>query len=191
MGSRPEMSLGMQRTESAVVLTDRACDTCPACAAGARMWCLTPAAVGRELTPELPADQAPAIADALLAAAALAEAPATATVLLLADPDGAVARLVRALAAGRVVVAPEPGLARAELAAEPTGRAPVVIAGADVRAAVRAVRRGGHVCVAGPVESLPSVTELVQREVTLISPQDAAAPARRVPPSLWASLAAA
>ena len=50
-----------------------------------------------------------------------------------------------------------------------SGRAPVVLTTTDALAAVRAVERGGHVCAPDGGTPLPSVTELVQRDVTLVS----------------------
>lgn len=191
MFSRPDVSLGSRRTAHGAVLVDLACGTCATCAAGATLWCRAALADGRDLTPELPGDRAAAVGEALLAVAALDAAPTTPTVLVLADPRGATAVLARTLSAARVVVATEPVEARDELAGEPSGRAAVVVAGPDVRAAVRAVRRGGHVCVGGLAETLPSVTELVQREVTLVTPQDVAALAARIDTDLWVAAVAA
>lgn len=191
MFSRPDVSLGSRRTTHGAVLVDHACGVCASCTAGASLWCANPVADGRDLTPELPADRVAGLADALLGVSALAAAPGVAAVLVVGDPQGPTAVLARALATGRVVVASEPAAARDELAGEPTGRAAVVLAGPDARAAVRAVRRGGHVCVADPTATLPSVTELVQREVTLVAPQDVAALAARIDDELWSAAAAA
>jgi LacI family transcriptional regulator len=89
-------------------------------------------------------------------------------------PDGILARLVRVLRPDASVVAGDPDDARirtavAELTA--TGRADTVVAATDARRAVKAVRRGGHVCVGRDGGALPSTTELVQREVTLVGPR--------------------
>lgn len=59
---------------------------------------------------------------------------------------------------------------RAALADRPTGRADAVLVRVDVASAVRAVRRGGVVCVGSLVPTLPTVTDLVQREVRVIGP---------------------
>lgn len=190
MSHRQDVSLRTRRTTHGVVLVDHACGGCAACVAGATLWCLDPTDEGRDLTPEVPPSRAADLVGALLAVAALQEVPASESVLVRGDADGATAVLVRALAAGRVVVASDPMAARDELATEPTGRAAVVVAGKDARGAVRAVRRGGHVCVADPTAALPSVTELVQREVTLVGPRDVVGVARRVDAGLWAAAAA-
>jgi len=186
-----DVSLRMRRAVHGSVLADHSCGECEACTAGSTLWCVAPTDEGRDLTPEVPEDRLADVAHALLAVAALREAPTPATVLALGDADGATAVLARALSSGRVVVAPDAKTARDDLADEPTGRAAVVVAGADARAAVRAVRRGGHVCVPDATALLPSVTELVQREVTLVGPRDVVGVARRVDADLWARLAGA
>ncbi|HEU5037980.1 MAG TPA: hypothetical protein VFT70_13320 [Nocardioides sp.] len=191
MNDRSDVSLGSRRTTQGVVLVDHACGACTACAAGAGLWCLTPTPEGRDLTPALPADRVDAVVHALLAVAALVATPTGATALLLADPESPVAVLARALAGGRLVVTDDPAEARTALADEPTGRAAVVVAGDDARAAVRAVRRGGHVCLVDPVAVPPSVTEVVQREVTLVGPRDVTAVAARIDTELWAAVTAA
>jgi D-arabinose 1-dehydrogenase-like Zn-dependent alcohol dehydrogenase len=193
MLSRPDVSLGSRPAGTGVVLIDHACDACAECRAGARLWCRTPVDDGRVLTPELPTGAVASLVDALLAVAGLDEVRerAAGAVLVLSDPEGATAVLVRRLAVSRVVVATDPKAARAELAAERTGRAAIVVTAADCRTAVRAVRRGGHVCVTNPNAILPSVTELVQREVTLVSPRDVARVAVRIDIELWATAASA
>lgn len=68
----------------------------------------------------------------------------------------------------------------------PTGRADVVVTLFQAREAVRAVRRGGTVCLPLAEVDAPSVTELVQREVRLVgahSTMPATAPAPAVGPS--------
>lgn len=57
-----------------------------------------------------------------------------------------------------------------ELTTRPTGRADCVVVHRAVAAGVRAVRRGGVVCVGTTSPDMPTVTELVQREVRLIGP---------------------
>jgi threonine dehydrogenase-like Zn-dependent dehydrogenase len=193
MFDRPDVSLGIRRTADSVVLVDRSCGSCPSCAAGATLWCRRPSAEGRDLGSPFPADRAEAVASAIAGAAALAEAPPASTVLVVDREDGPLAVLARVVTAGRVV---GPDLSDADLRSalattEPTGRAAVIVAGADARAAVKAVRRGGHVCVGQPGARLPSVTELVQREVTLVGPRDVAALVRRVGESAWAATVAA
>jgi hypothetical protein len=68
----------------------------------------------------------------------------------------------------------------------PTGRAQTVLTRHDARTAVRSVERGGHVCLPDLHVAAPSVTELVQRDVKLVSArriQDLAAT------TSWADLA--
>jgi hypothetical protein len=194
MVDRPDVSLGIRRTASGVVLVDRSCGDCAACAAGAPLWCTRPDPEGRDLTAVFAAERADVLVAALTAAAALAEAPATSTVLVVGDEDGPLATLVRALVPTRVLVSPDPFAATTKAALgdlEPSGRAPVVVAGTDARAAVKAVRRGGHVCVGLPDARMPSVTELVQREVTLVGPRDVAGTVRRLGEPAWAAAVSA
>ena len=194
MFDRPDVSLDFRRTAEGVVVVDRSCGACASCVAGAKLWCLAPVADGRELVPVFAVELAAALGPALAAAAALLEAPAATTVLVVDEQDGPLAVLVRALGPARVLVSPDPFDAetKALLAdTEPSGRAPVIVAGADARAAVKAVRRGGHVCVGQPGGRMPSVTELVQREVTLVGPRDAAAVVRLVGEPAWAAAVAA
>ncbi len=187
MFDRPDVSLGSRRSTRGAVLVDHACRSCAACSAGAGLWCTAPVPEGRQLTPELPESRVAVVAEALLSIAALEEVATSSAVLLLSAPASPVAVLGSAFAK-RLVVATSPAEARAELKDEATGRAAVVVAGADARIAVRGVRRGGHVCVADPTATLPSVTELVQREVTLVGPRDVAGLAKRIDLDLWTAV---
>lgn len=196
MQDRPDVSLRTRTSgpSADAVFVDRSCGSCPACLTGARLWCLHPSEPGRDLTGPVPADRVDTLTAALSAAAALAEAPTAGTVLAIGDEDGPLAILVRAVTDAHVLVVPDPfgsdvkeRLGRLE----DSGRAPVVVAGADVRAAVRAVRRGGHVCVGVPTDKQPSVTELVQREVTLVGPRDVAGLIGRLDQDTWISAVAA
>jgi hypothetical protein len=196
MQDRPDVSLGTRTPGSSAgaVYVDRSCGSCGACLAGAGLWCLRPTEAGRDLTGPVPADRVDTLTAALSAAAALAEAPTAGIVLAVGDEDGALGILVRAVTDARVLVVPDPSAAgvKEQLGRlEDSGRAPVVVAGPDVRAAVRAVRRGGHVCVGLPAVSLPSVTELVQREVTLVGPRDVAGLIGRLDQDTWNSAVAA
>jgi hypothetical protein len=190
MIDRPDVSLGFRRTTDGVVLVDRSCGTCATCAAGAPLWCVRPEDQGRDLTPPFAPDLADALGAALAAAAALVEAPAASTVLVIAEQNGPLAILVATLGPTRVLVNPDPFDLETRSALteiEASGRAPVVVAGPDAQAAVKVVRRGGHVCVGDPDARMPSTTELVQREVTLIGPRDIAAVVRRAGESAWAA----
>lgn len=194
MQTRPDVSLDSRTTAAGVVLVDRSCGSCPCCRAGASLWCERPEVDGRELARPVPADRAEATYSALTAAAALIEAPSVSTVLVVGRPGGPLHVLARELTEARVLVSADPFDAdlRAALASlEPTGRAPVVVAAADARAAVKAVRRGGHVCIGHPSDELPSVTELVQREVTLVGPRDVAGLVDRLGDSVWTALVTA
>lgn len=196
MRDRPGTSLDTRSSGAGAdaVLVDRSCGRCGACLAGATLWCLSPSTSGRDVGDPVPADRIGSLIAALLAAAALAEVPAVGTVLAVGDAEGALGVLLRAITDTRVLWAGDPSDARikGELAhLESSGRAPVVVAGPDVRSAVRAVRRGGHVCTGGSAVTLPSVTELVQREVTLVGPRDVAGVLRRLDQRTWISAVAA
>lgn len=177
-----------------VVFVDRSCGGCAPCGSGATLWCASPSVTGRVLTAPFPAVLAPALRTALLGAAALAAAPDVATVLMAVAAEGPLPVLARAVSSSRLVAGPD--LAAPELRAElgrlePSGRARVVVAGADVRAAVRAVRRGGIVCVADQTARLPSVTELVQREVSLVGARDVAGVLSHLSEADWSAAVAA
>lgn len=190
MVERLDVSLVLRRATEGVVFVDRSCGDCASCTAGAPSWCLHPTTDGGDLTTEGATRSDDVLRAALAGAAALLEVPAPSTVLVIGEPDGALAILVRALLAVRVVASPDPfdAATRSALAAvEPTGRAPVVVAGRDARAAVKAVCRGGHVCVGDRGALMPSVTELVQREVTLVGPRDLGAVVRRAGQTAWAA----
>lgn len=169
------------RGAGSAVLVDRSCGRCSTCRSGAGLWCSAPVDHGRVVGPDLPAAAAERLRTAVLAAAALLEAPAARTTLVVTEPGSPTAVLAERLVDGFVLATPSltDDAVRAQVAGrEPSGRAAVVVAGDDVRSAVRAVRRGGHVCVppVSPVSptaglSRPSVTELVQREVTLLAPR--------------------
>jgi hypothetical protein len=119
----------------------------------------------------------------ITAAAALAAARVSVTSIVLAlddadsDTDDALAlrQLARLAHAGPLLFArdaADPAL-RQELAQlSELGRADVIVATGQARAAVKAVRRGGTVFLAAARVDAPSVTEFVQREVRLVGARD-------------------
>lgn len=178
--------------EHDAVLVDVSCGRCLECEAGAPVWCREQGEEGREVV-RVPAMLAPVALEALLATAALERAPEGVPVLVVAAPGSPLPELVRRLRADASVICGDPadGDVREALAAlDPTGRAPVLVTTGDARRAVKAVRRGGQVCVSGTAAAVPSITELVQREVTLVGPRDLAPVMTRIdPPELRALLA--
>lgn len=180
------------------VLVDLSCGTCAHCAAGSTLWCSAPTAEGRRCGPEMSRGAVTLVRAAVLGVAALMRAPVASTVVVearLASPTIVLAQRVL-----DAFVVPAPVLAAPEVRAwvaarEPTGRAQVILAGLDLRTAVRAVRRGGHVCVptvtADDCTTRPSVTEIVQREVTLVSPRRATDVLERLTGPDWAAVIAA
>lgn len=155
-------------------LVDVRCGRCAACRTGRDYWCLE----GRESGPVL-AEIGVGDGDAVrrwtsaLGALAVARPAPGAPLLVLSDaPTELVTRVVKQWHDGPVVVASDardPKMRHQLARLSGTGRAPVVLTVTDVRGAVRAVERGGQVCAPDAVAALPSVTELVQRDVTLVA----------------------
>lgn len=159
----------------AAAVVDLSCGGCSNCRAEARVWCSTPLPDGPVLV-EVPATQAESALHGLLIADAVrCAAPSGEHAVLAIGGEAAevAARLVRMLHDGLVLTAPDArdAGARAALeAARPSGRADVVACDASDRAGVRAVARGGDVCLALDRRAETTVTELVQREVRLVGP---------------------
>ena len=179
--------------EGTTQLVDSRCGTCAACRSARDYWCLDARDSGTVLAELADARDSGLVArwtSALAALTVVRRDPGSA-LLVLTDRDGAsVAALVEPLHDGPVVVThdprdPEMRTRLVELS--PTGRAPLVLTVTDVRKAVRAVERGGQVCGPDDRVRLPTVTELVQRDVTLVSARGIDA---LVVGSTWADLAA-
>lgn len=179
--------------DATVQLLDVRCRRCAACHAGRDYWCLEERESGSVLA------EVEGVVDAelvrrwasTLAGLAVARRDSAAALLVLADASPEpVVDLVARWHGGPVVVASDarsPGMRERLARLSGTGRAPLVLTVTDVRAAVRAVERGGQVCGPDAQAPLPSVTELVQRDVTLVSPRDVDALVER---GSWADLAA-
>lgn len=162
---------------TSTLLVDGRCGDCAACRAGRDYWCLD----ARESGPALA--EIAGVHDhglvrrwtsALAALAAARHEPAATLLVLAHGSPELITDLVTLWHHGAVVVAsdardPEMRERLSELSS--TGRAPLVLTVTDVRTAVRAVERGGQVCGPDDGTLLPSVTELVQRDVTLVSAQ--------------------
>lgn len=161
------------------VLADHSCGSCAECRHGAPLWCASPAEEGTPLGGPIASPLAPAMLRAVLTAAAtlagLAQArsgpiailgPGAGAVRELLSPT--VDRTIHTASSGR-----DEDLRRALAEEEETGRAVLIAALDDVRDAVRSVRRGGVVAAPPTAGVLPSVTELVQREIRLVAPADA------------------
>ena len=89
-------------------------------------------------------------------------------VLLVLDSSVELAELCRAVHPGPVLAATHAREVCEQITTR-TGRADAIVTTRQARAAVRAVRRGGSVCLPWADVDPPSVTELVQREVQLFS----------------------
>ncbi|GAC1322584.1 MAG: hypothetical protein NVSMB13_01220 [Mycobacteriales bacterium] len=173
-------------------LVDVRCRLCAACRIGRDYWCLDALAAGPVL-----AEMAAALDRALiwrwlsaLAALAAARAEPNSPLLVLGqDSPEPILDLLAIWHRGPVVVATDardPGMRNRLSGLSSTGRAAMVVTVTDVRSAVRAVERGGQVCAPDDGRALPSVTELVQRDVRLVSALSIDA---LVAPSSWAVLA--
>jgi len=104
------------------------------------------------------------------AAAVLAAGLAPDAVLVVLDDEpalGALGALCAALHTGVVLTAADARALQGQITT-PTGRADAIVTTRAARSAVRAVRRGGTVCLPWADVDAPSVTELVQREVRLV-----------------------
>ncbi len=114
-----------------------------------------------------------------VAAFARADVPTDHSVLVLGDESCApLARMIERVHIGAVFLAEDPRDPQVthQLASNrPTGRADAVVTTTRVRAAVKAVRRGGRVCAAASDDiafEMPSITEVVQREVAIVGAAD-------------------
>lgn len=160
---------------AATQLVDVRCGECPACSSGRDYWCLTARDSGpvrAEVTDVQDADAVRRWVAALAALAAARPVP-SAVLLVVADArPGAAEELVAPWHSGPVVAASDTRnreVRRRLAELSPTGRAPLVLTVGDLRAAVRAVERGGQVCGPDGHVQLPTITELVQRDVSLVS----------------------
>lgn len=157
---------------------DVSCGSCAACSGRRPYWCLDPRSEGRPVT------AIAGLADlgelrrwfSLLEALAGCAVDNDAALLVLSPaPRDAVRSLVGLVHRG-LTCASEDGRddqTRATVArASATGRAHMVVASHDAQRAVKAVQRGGTVCLPDAPVVPPTVTELVQRDVQLVGPRD-------------------
>ena len=160
----------------AVTVRDHACGACATCTAGWPLHCSSPSDDG-DVVLVVAGDDARATLRRVTASSSLASlAPdPTSVVLCLDDAAGVgptLADFVRGLHPGPVVEATsptDPKALSALAALSPLGRADIVVSTRDARSAVKAVRRGRWVCLPLDDVESPSVTEVVQREVTLVA----------------------
>ena len=152
---------------------DHACGNCEACLRGVLLSCTEPWAVGVEILRG--AVEPDVMLRAVTAAAAFTSSGAApdAVVLVLSDTP-TLAKLIRTIHTGPVLESTssaDPDVRAALQGLTPTGRPDVVVTDRQGRAAVKAVVRGGMVALPFAEVDAPSVTELVQREVTLVGPK--------------------
>ena len=168
-------ALRAERRGDSIVVLDRSCGGCPTCRTGFRLWC-TNLGPEREQVAFFTTRDPRSVLRSLTAAAAFVGAcvDPQAVVLVLDDSDDdpmSIAGLVRSLHSGAVYVtsdSADPAIRAGIAAASPHGRADVVVASLLARDAVKAVVRGGVVCLSADAVEAPTVTELVQREVRLV-----------------------
>lgn len=183
----------LTRESGVLAWHDLACRRCPSCRMGAPGRCAQPSDMGeaedRTLSIACPdglttdvVETAAVALDLILGAAAAGPA-----VLLLGDGRAAahVARLLHDAGIRPLVLhgdvpveadvpfAPDDDLRASFRETSPSGRSDVVVAlNGDLGAAARAVRRGGAIASAGPVQNAPRFPAVVQRELTVQRPRD-------------------
>lgn len=166
-------TLQVRVEEGITRMFDHACGNCESCLRGVLLRCTEPWPVGVEiLRGSVDPDT---MMRAVTAAAAFASSGASddAVVLVVADQP-TLGRLIRTIHPGTVIETDSTADAavRAQLKdLTPTGRPDVVVTDRQGRAAVKAVVRGGSVALPWAAVDAPTVTELVQREVTLVGPK--------------------
>lgn len=180
------------------LVLDHSCQSCAICAAGSPVWCQTPIRIGRILCKYPTILSATEVLAKLMTLSALVAAELSASDVVLAITPGNPAGLLRL--AGLVHQGPllsaanpkDPSVKMALAHLTSTGRADAVLSTHSVRAAVRAVSRGGCVCVPDRVADPTTVTEFVQRELRLVGPRELDRTVRKVgQSSIEAALAAA
>jgi threonine dehydrogenase-like Zn-dependent dehydrogenase len=159
-----------------VDIDDVSCGACSACAGGAPLWCENPVEHGVVLC-SVRADSREQLQSLLILASVDAAQIDDDQVIVVVghDDDDALVRLLRLVHGGDVLAGTDlkaPELRSVLSASRPSGRADVVATLGSARDAVRAVARGGTVCLTGTTASDATVTEVVQREVRLVGPKD-------------------
>lgn len=159
-----------------VDIGDVSCGACSACAGGAPLWCANPVEHGVVLCSVRADSRDPLQSLLILASVDAAQIDGDQVIVVVGHDDGdALARLLRLVHGGTVLATTDlkaPELRSALSASRPSGRADVVATLGSARDAVRAVTRGGTVCLTGTTPADATVTEVVQREVRLVGPQD-------------------
>lgn len=195
--SQPLRAVGTRPvTGSESEIVDLSCGHCELCVAGSRSWCESPVGGSdSRLGWGAPTEKLELLVEAaLVASAAMQVNLQGATVAVVGQDRQPLVEMVKGLGATRVLNAPDTfdtELLSALGQVEATGRAGVVLTLGDARSAVLSVRRGGVVCVGRNAGVLPSLTELVQREVRVLGPRDVVALLDAIGPKTWAAAVAA
>jgi hypothetical protein len=200
IGSRPLSAFGSRQvTERDSEIIDLSCGNCESCAAGSRSWCERPGTdgerEGRCTGWTAPTDRLDKLVKAaLVASAAMHTDLGCLTVTVVGQDRQALIEMVLGLGATRVLNAPstlDDDLLAALRKVAATGRPDVVLTLDNCRSAVLSARRGGVVCVGANAGVLPSLTELVQREVQVVGPGDLFSLLDALGPITWAAAVAA
>lgn len=160
----------------AAQLVDVSCGTCATCQSGAVLWCTSPVEDGDAVF-EIPNSSANFVSSLLALAAidAAATNPDDVVVALADEAPDVLAQLLQLIHSGTVLATTDlkdPALLETLATLRPNGRADLIVTLGSPRDAVRAVSRGGTVCMPGTTTTDVSVTELVQREVRLVGPKN-------------------
>ncbi len=176
LGGRGTIAVSVDQALRLVL--DHSCGTCVTCEAGSPIWCPVPIGVGRALCayPEhLGGVEVLASLMTLSALFAADLSPLDVALVITPGSSTGLVRLARLVHPGPVLSATDPRetsvrtvLAKLTL----TGRADAVLSTHSARVAVRAVSRGGCVCLPDAVVDAATVTELVQRELRLVGPRN-------------------
>jgi len=158
-----------------VVVQDRSCESCATCKSGFRLWCTQPGDACDLFSPVTRLDPRDLLRS-LTASAAFLEARVVshAVVLVLdhaSDDPMSLENVLRKLHPGAVFAtsdASDKDIRVCIADASENGRADAVVASHLARDAIKAVVRGGIVCLPADSVESPTVTELVQREVRLV-----------------------
>ena len=158
-----------------VVVQDHSCGNCATCQSGSRLWCTQPGDAYDLFSPITRLDPRDLLRSLTASAAFLsARVDPQSVVLVLdhaSDDPMSIESVLRRVHPGAVFGtsnASDKDI-RARIAeASASGRADAVVASHLARDAVKAVVRGGIVCLPADAVESPTVTELVQREVRLV-----------------------
>lgn len=160
-------------------IVDASCGQCLACDGGMSLWCREPDDLRARRYADVPSEYGDTILRSLETAVALAHVPEnsedSSPILVMGDSAEVVAAFARKVVQRDIVTVhgnPDAALRQRLASHHASGRARVGASADSLRMAVRAVRRGGYACGATSAGPFASVTEVVQREVSLVPARD-------------------